>query len=246
MWKAMHTKNGAHGRCPRAMDVGHLALGDVSESERAPTGRHPLLRCDSYKVVVDGNRWEEGMDMAVDRRVARSKHAIRTAFLELASTEGVEGMTVSELCRKADIGRGTFYLHYRDVRDLYDSIETELADGLGDLFVSCYPSTDPANGRRLADGLTAYVEGHADVLLVLIRHGGGHILRRIQTQLDAKVIAESRSVGPQIDTGYAAVESVFAVSGMIGVLEEWITGGMEIPRPAIADMLDVILRKINR
>ena len=34
-------------------------------------------------------------------------------------------ITVTELCRLADINRGTFYIHYFDVDDVLDDIVTE-------------------------------------------------------------------------------------------------------------------------
>lgn len=66
-----------------------------------------------------------------DRRTIKTKRAIRESFLELLKEKEVQQITVSELSRKADLGRGTFYLHYQDVFDLYEQLEKELFDQLG-------------------------------------------------------------------------------------------------------------------
>lgn len=51
----------------------------------------------------------------MDRRVARTKRNIYTAFFRLAQTKPISDITVSELARYADIDRKTFYLHFKTV-----------------------------------------------------------------------------------------------------------------------------------
>jgi len=57
-----------------------------------------------------------------DRRVLKTERAIRETFLSLLKDTNLNQITVTELSRRTDLGRGTFYLHYRDVYDLYDHI----------------------------------------------------------------------------------------------------------------------------
>ena len=48
----------------------------------------------------------------MDRRVARTKNAIRQAYFDLLLKKGDEKITVADIAREADIDRKTFYLHY--------------------------------------------------------------------------------------------------------------------------------------
>ena len=50
--------------------------------------------------------------------------------MKLMSEKSVKDISVRELAAIADINRGTFYIHYKDVYDLLSSLEDELADGL--------------------------------------------------------------------------------------------------------------------
>ena len=59
------------------------------------------------------------------------------------------------------------------------------------------------------------------------------------------VLLENRRLHTDGNLEYNAVESIFLVSGMVGVLEQWLADGMKIPRPKIATMLNQILCKIN-
>ena len=64
----------------------------------------------------------------MDRRVAKTKKGIMNAFLELRSKKALEKITVRELCEKAEINKSTFYSHFRDIYDLSEYLETQLAD----------------------------------------------------------------------------------------------------------------------
>ncbi|MFL6555361.1 MAG: TetR/AcrR family transcriptional regulator, partial [Bacillus sp. (in: firmicutes)] len=61
-----------------------------------------------------------------DRRIIRTKRLIRDALTELMEEKGFEGLTVRDLTEKADINRGTFYLHYHDKYDLLEQSEAEI------------------------------------------------------------------------------------------------------------------------
>ena len=64
--------------------------------------------------------------MAEDRRVRKTKKAICDVFCELTKDKKLNEITIKELCAKADINKSTFYLHYRDIYDLAETIENEL------------------------------------------------------------------------------------------------------------------------
>ena len=54
----------------------------------------------------------------VDRRIQRTKKALRNALVELIQEKGYEAVSVEEITQRADLGRATFYLHYKDKEDL--------------------------------------------------------------------------------------------------------------------------------
>ena len=60
-----------------------------------------------------------------DRRVRRTKAMLRAALTELLKTKPVNEISVTELTRKADVNRGTFYAHYTDLYDMLEQMENE-------------------------------------------------------------------------------------------------------------------------
>ena len=65
-----------------------------------------------------------------DRRVRRTRAQLRTAFTSLMAEKPINQITVRELADRADVNRGTFYTHYRDIYDMLEQVEQELLDEL--------------------------------------------------------------------------------------------------------------------
>lgn len=64
--------------------------------------------------------------MSTDRRTMRTKKMIRSALAKLIEEKGFINISVTDLTQRADINRGTFYLHYVDKYDLLEKIENEI------------------------------------------------------------------------------------------------------------------------
>ena len=64
-------------------------------------------------------------EMAEDRRVRKSKAAIKKAFIQLLEDSQIERITIRQISDKADINRGTFYLNYDDKYALLEEMEDE-------------------------------------------------------------------------------------------------------------------------
>lgn len=77
------------------------------------------------------------MDMQVtnerrtDRRAMYSRMVIKDAFLTILKSKSYDIMTVSELCREAQISRGTFYLHYDNLQQVLEELLEDALSRIG-------------------------------------------------------------------------------------------------------------------
>ena len=69
-------------------------------------------------------------EQKIDRRVRKTKSQLRQALMQLMTEKPFKSISVRELSERADINRGTFYIHYRDVSDLLQRLEDEMAERL--------------------------------------------------------------------------------------------------------------------
>lgn len=74
-----------------------------------------------------------------DRRVRKTKKALREGLAELMLEKELRSITVRELCDKVDIHRATFYVHYSDIYALYEQLEDAVVNEIGEIII-CDPS----------------------------------------------------------------------------------------------------------
>lgn len=61
-----------------------------------------------------------------NRRILYTKKIIKESLIDLLQHKEIHEVTVTDICKKSDINRGTFYTHYKDTYDLLKSLEDEL------------------------------------------------------------------------------------------------------------------------
>src|SRR5258707_15719817 len=68
--------------------------------------------------------------MAEDRRIRRTRRLLRDGLLALVLEKGYDQITVQDILERADVGRATFYAHFRDKDDLLVSGADDLRESL--------------------------------------------------------------------------------------------------------------------
>jgi AcrR family transcriptional regulator len=63
-----------------------------------------------------------------DRRIQRTRQSLRAALLELIKEKGYDAISIEEITERANVGRATFYLHYKDKEDLLLEEFSEMAN----------------------------------------------------------------------------------------------------------------------
>jgi AcrR family transcriptional regulator len=66
------------------------------------------------------------MRTKLDRRVSRTRRALKEALTDLILEKGYEAVTVQDVIDRADVGRSTFYAHFIDKDDLLMAILADL------------------------------------------------------------------------------------------------------------------------
>jgi AcrR family transcriptional regulator len=80
-----------------------------------------------------------------DRRVARTRGRLHGALASLIHERPYEGIVIKEILARADVGRSTFYTHFRDKDDLLDSSIRDLLVAPG--------GTPPTRGGGSGDAI---------------------------------------------------------------------------------------------
>ena len=89
------------------------------------------------------------MNTKNNSRRSESRERIGRVFVELLQSRELNQITVSDICKKADLNRSTFYANYLDVYDLADQIRQELENEFSDLFSGYDPGAERTGALRM-------------------------------------------------------------------------------------------------
>lgn len=172
-----------------------------------------------------------------DRRIIRSKKALRNALIALMEERGFESFTVNDLCARADLNRGTFYNHFQDKEDLLATFEDEVMEGLDALQVKLGEVTlaDLAAYRVKKKPLPFLVElfdylrEEGDFLHAVLGPGGdvrfGPRLRdSVCVNLIQSILHDRYRENP---TAFVNYYVAYFTSAYLGVITRWIETGMQ-------------------
>lgn len=68
-----------------------------------------------------------------DRRTLYTRHSIKEAFLRLKRSKTYNAITISDICKAAQISRSTFYLHYGNTHEVLDEVLNDAVSNIRDL-----------------------------------------------------------------------------------------------------------------
>lgn len=183
----------------------------------------------------------------LDRRVRKTRRILRECLTRLLKEKKIQDITVRELADMADINRGTFYLHYKDVFDLLEQIEQELTEELEDILE--HHSVDELLSRPslLFSDLYPTVQENADIITILIGENGDlNFVNRIKAILRDRCLKKWLTSNYSCSTDLLEAYSAFIISGCVGIVQYWLETGMkESPEQMAKATEDFILRGIR-
>jgi AcrR family transcriptional regulator len=171
-----------------------------------------------------------------DRRSLRTKRMLREAFAQLVAERGLDGFSVGDLTERADINRGTFYAHYRDMTELLRCFEDEIIAALhalkprirtvtlGELLTFNRKGIPPRVTIELFDVLRE----HGHLLRVLLSPDGdaafqARLRDRTCTDLVRSVLHSKYLEDPQPLTEYYVA---YYASATLGLIQRWLERDM--------------------
>lgn len=172
-----------------------------------------------------------------DRRITRSKQALREALIELTEERGLDGFSASDLCAKAGLNRGTLYNNFGDKDGLLAALEGDVMADLERLQESMRAlSLKDVMRYRMAKKplpflieLFDYLREQGDFLhAVLGPKGDASFGPRVRdalcTEIIQTILHERYRNNPEPFVQYYVA---FYASAYLGVITHWIDCGMK-------------------
>jgi AcrR family transcriptional regulator len=188
----------------------------VSAAARAANAATPVRR--GERDVPIGR--DDTAPRRADRRVGKTKRALKEALTGLILEKGYEAVTVQDIIDRADVGRSTFYAHFVDKDELMMAI-------LGDQEIpaphaSSLKPGDPPFAWTLQ--LFRHFGTRKEVFKVVAGSQSGAVARReTERWLDDLARAELRRIGAhkRHDPRQLQVVARFLVGTFLGFMNWW-------------------------
>lgn len=176
-----------------------------------------------------------------DRRVKYTKIVIKQSLLEIMKSHPINSITVTDICKLAEINRGTFYTYYRDPYDLLSQIEKELFDEINR---SIEKSLNAGRISELLLDIFESIVENGDLCKILFsEYGDKEFLKRIIYIAHDRSIAEWRTAAKEVDKDTLELLYSFTANGSIGIVQNWLENGMKQSPREIASFLDKLSNK---
>lgn len=122
-------------------------------------------------------------DKSTDRRVRRTRRALQEALVQLILEKSYDAVTIEEITDRADLGRTTFYLHFRDKEELLMHAIDTICEDFIETHSSILAEIDsPKNAlkklrynldERILYHIFVHARENADLYKVMLRGEGG-------------------------------------------------------------------------
>lgn len=169
-----------------------------------------------------------------ERRKARTRAALQQACVAAVLDKGYAAATIDDIVERADVGRGTFYLHFSSKEEVLWSV---IRDHIDSLHLELNRMYDRARTVDLPFysylEMFAHLQRHWDLYAVLLSTGGEHLLtERLQGHVAVEVANEIRDGGYPEFKGVPAEVAAQFVTGAFARLTSWWFGQKTPPEPA--------------
>jgi AcrR family transcriptional regulator len=171
---------------------------------------------------------------SIDQRVVRTRNILGDALVALMLEKPFEQITIKQVLARAGVGRTTFYEHFRNKDDLFQSDVEDFFRMMGGLLTRT--GADP---RRLApvEELFSHLREARDFHDALVAAGKADGVRELATRVFAGSIEERlQAAGVEMDPADFQATARLLAGGLFSLLDWWIREGMTAP-PAEMDAL---------
>jgi AcrR family transcriptional regulator len=173
-----------------------------------------------------------------DRRSQRTRHLLSAALVELIREKDYNTITVSDIIERANVGRSTFYAHYRDKDDL---LVGELDRVIEVLSRGTHHDARDKDWFFPSLGLFRHVGEQYELYKALVWSSGIDLLiKHLQKSLSKRIEQRLRESGKEFDVPVPILAN-FIAGSFLTLLKWWLENKM-IYSP---EQMDEIFKKLT-
>ncbi len=186
-------------------------------------------------------------EKTVDRRIRKTKRALQNGLTELMSTKSFKDISVKEWTEKVDLNRGTFYLHYKDIFDMVEQIESEIFEEFQMVLDAHDPTDMKGRPLPLLEDIFEYLKENATISTAFLSNNGDIIfIEKLKDLIRVKSLSDWTILFDKKKADKFEYFYHYMLSGCIGLFTIWLQNGLKESPKEMAIMAEaMILEGIN-
>ncbi|MEF9875721.1 MAG: TetR/AcrR family transcriptional regulator [Gordonibacter sp.] len=171
-----------------------------------------------------------------------TKAKIREAFWQLYEQKPIDKISIKEITDAAGYNRGTFYLYYKDVYDLFSQIEEELLGMIRTLIDEKLLQGDEPDFKRHMGFILQLTRAYEPYVSVLLGDRGDPAFNRKLKAIIAPLVESLLIPADGCTDEERALLREFYLSGLLAAVSQWITNPEGMPIDHLIQLiLDTVL-----
>lgn len=182
--------------------------------------------------------------MSKGKNIKRGKYnkntidVIKKSFFELLKKDEINKITVTSICKLADINRATFYKYYLDIYDLKEKVENEIYQEF-QISVECSLTNETTNEFILK--VINQIYDNKDICKILLTENGGKdFIKKIFYLANDKFLIEWKNKLKNISEKELNYMFIYMANGSIGILQDWINNNFSETKEYISNLITII------
>ena len=166
------------------------------------------------------------METEKERRVIKTKKSIHSTLVSMMKEHSYQDISVSNLCRSADIGRGTFYLHYNDIYEVVQELEDGILESFKDLVFLYFEEENAQGLQSLITKCLYWIKENPDMFQVFLLPSNYGFAERFENYAIDLFYFHDLKYHPS----QSSAETRYMISrdfyGILGTTRSWVKEGM--------------------
>lgn len=183
------------------------------------------------------------MAKAEYRSAIRSRKLINEALADLLTEKPLDKITVTDVVVRADINRGTFYAHYKDIPDVVDHLIQQTFSAIRDAMTGQQISADTV-GTTLLGTVQSILEADLDFYQKILRSNAASLLYDQLIQLVMEFMLEYKDrFYPGSQAEYQAAIG-FCAGGLSNLYRDWFSGKLPCTLGELTQIGNRLIRNV--
>ena len=178
------------------------------------------------------------------RSAIRSRRLIRQAYTALLREKDLSKVTVTDIVKRADINRATFYAHYPDVRGVTEEIENEIIAKMLNMLKEFEFKDFFRNPAPLLLELSRSLEEDADFYRILIKANGSEIfMEKLKKCFTDYMLNDSDIPEDMRHSKMVSLRVCYFAGGIVNLYKQWFRGDLDCSLNDIAMEVSKLLQQ---